>query len=194
MLCFLSESGQVDTALCFCSQLPYSLYFVPLPCFLFLCCLALCFGCFALFWLFWFFFSGHVVFHFFSLSTHTLLLFVVFFFVFLTCCSVAFMPPAVDIPLVWSDFLDLPRSLQLITTKFILHRNTSQGQMGNSWVGFQLFLAGGEILALKSQDPPARALHGALWNFFMLERVPKIFDVNVQEEKAQQNGKEIGAY
>lgn len=66
--------------------------------------------------------------------------------------------------------------------------------MGNSWVGFQLFVAGGEILALKSQDPPARALHGALWNFFMLERVPKIFDVNVKKEKAQQNGKEIGAY
>lgn len=79
MLCSLPESGQVDTALCFCSQLPYSLYFVPLPCFLFLCCLALCFGCFALFWLFCFFFSGHVVFNFFFLSTHTLLLFVVFF-------------------------------------------------------------------------------------------------------------------
>lgn len=46
-----------------------------------------------------------------------------------------------------------------------------QKQTGNSWFCFQLFLVGGGILVLKSQDHQQVVCVGALWNLFVLERM-----------------------
>lgn len=71
---------------------------------------------------------------------------------FLACCSAAFLPPALDVPIHCCGEIQWisPDVVLLVTTKFIFHSSTSQ--TGNSRFCFQVFLVVGEILALKSQD------------------------------------------
>lgn len=169
----MQQRGEVATALCFCSWLPYSLYFVPLSYFWFVYCLVSCVlvvvGVFLVCLGFWVLFC-------FSFCLFAFMGFNNFFF---WSCSFQFPPPPAPhilcscllvfilaaqlhfclLPLMflWCGVISWisPGPVQLIT-KFILHRNPSQGQIGNSWVGFQLFVAAAEILALKSQDQSKR--------------------------------------